>query len=85
MILNEIELALQIVIASVLFSSAAWAYIEWKHGKEELRQLRENEMLRAIDEEKKLIHKEYDEKSLDSLIDSSSDIYSKLGTKRKDN
>lgn len=84
MILNEIQQALEIVLASVVFAIGSWMYVDWKSNKAELKAIRDEAIKKGLEDEKTKIHKEYDDKSLDSLIDSSGDVYSKLGSK-KDN
>ncbi len=79
MILSQIEQALQIVAASVVFALGAWIYIDWKQEREELKELREKALADEVANDKIKIHEEYKSKDLDELLDSSPDIYRKLG------
>ncbi len=79
MILSEIEQVLEIVIASILFATGVIVYIHWKNDEAELKSLRDEAIKNEVADDKTKIHKEYDDKSLDSLLDSSPDIYRKLG------
>ncbi len=77
--ISELQALLEVVFSAVVLFLGTKAYLDHKESKDELRFLREKEIARSIEDEKQKIHKKFDDKSLDELVDSSPTIYGKLG------
>ncbi len=81
---SELSNIVTLILSFGVISFFVKVYVDIKRDKEELEALKNEAIKKGLEDEKAKIHKEYDDKSLDSLIDSSGDVYSKLGSK-KDN